>query len=493
MSYILQLFTILFYTIFFFLGLSEKLPPTPHNSPLKLVLTNDLVYRQDSCSEEGARGCIQQSKCLDINSHISSDNGCDNMQHYANFDFTLPTIINENSEQAGHKQIDAGSITSAQIILPENNCSKFDDTAIDTCQHSIEKCDNGDTQLKMNIHRHTVNDERYDESSDDSFNDFEQAIELKKEKFSDKSRDVWPTKTAGDFNDFAVSDLVSDSNIHNSLPDNDSTGNFPVLQLPIETDTAILVRSTTDEIKTLVTDFDVEEEISDSTEQKFEAFANFEITEISSSDKIIFKTDFRSGSEVRNLSCDIIAEDVVMSCSLPTIEGTSENSPDDEFGYRDIDIETDSISGSPLPMVEARNEMVTQSSEAQEQDSVDDDFDDFVTSTSYVDSVAVAAPVEEFDDFAAAKIDDAFDKFSIGLSDKKSPDDDEDFGEWSGAADDGRKCSLTGGLIRLSSSEVGPGITSPVDPLLLKVKENTKFILVCGQQINNCTCYYLLA
>uniref|UniRef100_A0A6A7G546 Aftiphilin-like n=1 Tax=Hirondellea gigas TaxID=1518452 RepID=A0A6A7G546_9CRUS len=160
------------------------------------------------------------------------------------------------------------------------------------------------------------------------------------------------------------------------------------------------------------------------------------------------------GEPTAAAAANVIADDVVMSCSLPTIEGLTDVSPvDDDFGYQDIDTgedgetDDDSIgnkiaSTKQVSMIEATNKLVKggdsvkeyESSNAQEQseeDDDDDDFDDFVTSADAPNTESSNGA--EFNEFASAKIDDAFGEFATEASaelGKSSDFAEDDFGEF---------------------------------------------------------------
>lgn len=266
----------------------------------------------------------------------------------------------------------------------------------------------------------------------------------------------------------------------------------------------------------------------------FGAFANFESVSVSEPPSFVaaFETPFEPilGSSLESINdaplnmfpdkipgtrftdeVGVIADDVVKSCSLPTIEGATDISPDvddDDFGYRDIDagddIESDCEAGlrrshrdkrEEAVVIEAKNKLV-KCAETQHSvefsnsdhwdhtsvdckdglDDDDDEFDDFVVNTT---TPVNETDIIEFDKFATAKIDDAFGEFASNTRDcteskEGSSIDEDDFGEFgtfnsgtSELAADGRKCSVTG-LARGTSVDAGPG---DGDPLLSRVGE----------------------
>lgn len=148
----------------------------------------------------------------------------------------------------------------------------------------------------------------------------------------------------------------------------------------------------------------------------FEAFADFQsFSEIPAATKVS-KCDCDAGTEV-------LADDVVMSCSLPTIEGRTDASPDDDFGYRDIDTEEEEANTATNSPVETRNECVVSTSKEQEED-----FDDFVVCTEIP---SADHNTVEFDAFASAKIADAFGEFSPDTKDGSANcDSDDGFGDF---------------------------------------------------------------
>ncbi|XP_018025818.1 aftiphilin-like [Hyalella azteca] len=189
----------------------------------------------------------------------------------------------------------------------------------------------------------------------------------------------------------------------------------------------------------------------------------------------------------------VVADDVVMSCSLPTIEGMSENSPDDDFGYRDIDAEEDDLKSEAhkdLPAVEAKNDRIIFQETKGEESSIEnsrnvdeDEFADFVASTEVNDD----QNREEFEEFASAKIDDAFGEYGSEsailnpnptmLAD--SDNDDDGFGEFTEFSEAGgmnsghfdfavvREASQS--FSRSTSLESRPEVDSIKDPLLAKL------------------------
>lgn len=383
------------------------------------------------------------------------------------------------------------------------------------------------------MHRQIINDDHYNESSDDDgFTDFEVAFKedditgdttfakvddyleqkvsfeashtlessphhspcnlLNREPFIDNELPI-SEEITGD-NDDNESDFCDFACFSDSIPTIPSTTNDDNYILD---DAGINVSSDNeDNIKLNLEDvqssFDNFETISSGKQlhlnsQVKDESAAYTVTEInpaiSSESDISFEASFPTKSDITTSTTTetITEEDVVISCSLPTIEGVVDSSPDDDFGYRDIDTggDTDSDGGkqSLANMVEARNDLVARpdSPETQEMESFDDDFDDFV---SPVDQ-DVVPQAEQFDTFASAKIDDAFGEFTTTLT--KPEEDGDDFGEFgvwsSGGLEDEEKTSVlpTVGPLKDNSEDA----KEQFDPLLKRVRCMAISVLRC--------------
>ena len=108
-------------------------------------------------------------------------------------------------------------------------------------------------------------------------------------------------------------------------------------------------------------------------------------------------------------------DDVVISCSLPTITG-QDASPEDEAPYKDLEIsDTDAV------------DIVCQSSESEILGSTDEPGEDFGKLASSMNPLQ-----ESFSDFETAKVDDSFNDFAAANSDDENFSDDDfgEFGDW---------------------------------------------------------------
>ncbi|KAF2357709.1 Aftiphilin clathrin-binding box [Trinorchestia longiramus] len=223
----------------------------------------------------------------------------------------------------------------------------------------------------------------------------------------------------------------------------------------------------------------------DVSSDDFEAFADFQsFPSAEEPFKAVFDCSSSAGVDVPAVGA--LVNEVVMSCSLPTIEGRTDNSPDDDFGYRNIDVEDDSHdhNDQDFPAIEAKNDHIINQVDPEIVEEDDDDFDEFVVSAGVPDD----PNPEEFDEFASAKIADAFGEFASESASKaldreakltsEEDDDDDDFGEFTdfGVADSSADVpvvdvqgSSVPPLSRSISLDSRPDLDTVKDPLLSKL------------------------
>ena len=436
----------------YFAGLSEKLPSSLNGSPSKssLLLSAPILPSSFSSHGEQLEDISQVDSSLKESLSSAACSKVDVLPCNLKQDDILP---NEDTNRI------PPAISNSSFNNGDDeefgDFSTFHVEAFPPVKKEIEQVDNPECHSTEMINDSVKASECCDEKDNQElFLAPESSLTVDKTKidsaFNSASDIFSPPVNENIDNDDAFNSTVDDCFGDSEFGDfADSATNKPATSASNLEDTSI-----SEQKETMCTDTPEFEAFADFTSASECTYEPFQNTDNTAEEEVA-----RSGS----FADSVMEEEVVMSCYLPTIEGKAAN---EQLEYASPqDKETDSV------FIEKPGEEDTVEHKFDEPFPCSENVNKEVESDFSFNKSSNNIEVEstEFDEFASAKIDDAFVEFGAEDNDSNSIDD--DFGEFSGPADSEsvQLKSVSRGTSVDSTRKASDASYSVTDPLFVKV------------------------